>query len=317
MKKTNVLVTSVGGLTGVFITKHLKSVKEQVKIVGVDMSDMNAAKKWLDNFYQVPPSNDPKYLERISEIVENEKIDVIIPVSSYDMNVFTEPEAKTKRLDKKMLIMDREMHRKLHNKERCYHFLASIGICTPEVLTDEITFPLIMKPKEGTGSKGIKIIETAEDLAYWKKKISEYLLMEYLEGKEYTVDCLFRDDGTCIGWNVRERMKMNGGGAVISKNSDLYNKKIEKVIEKLEITKKIKGPVNFQFKEKNGEICVFDFNTRLASGGLALTVASGFDIPSLIIDLVERNTISNWKIDEKNKNLIMIRYYEEVFINGQ
>ncbi len=317
MKRISVLVTSVGGLTGVFVTKHLKSVREQIKIIGVDMSSTNAARKWIDGFYQVPPSSDPKYLEHIAEIVEDEKIDVIIPVSSYDMNAFTEPEAKSKQLDRKMLIMEKEMHRTLHNKESCYHFLNILGICTPEVLADKMRFPLILKPKEGSGSKGIKFIETAEDLEYWKEKISEYLLMEYLEGEEYTVDCLFRDNGTCLGWNVRKRMKMNGGGAVISQNSNLYNQKVSKVIEKLESTGKIRGPVNFQFKEKNGEICVFDFNTRLASGGLALTVASGFDIPSLIIDIVEGENVPDWKIDRKHEKLIMIRYYEEVFMDGQ
>lgn len=109
---------------------------------------------------------------------------------------------------------------------------------------------------------------------------------------------------------------MNGGGAVISINREIDG--VKKIIEKLESTGRIKGPVNFQFKidnEKN--LKIFDFNTRLASGGLPVTVASGFDIPYLLVRLILGEKITKWRRDEKNIGLTMIRYFEEVYVHAE
>lgn len=91
---------------------------------------------------------------------------------------------------------------------------------------------------------------------------------------------------------------------------------MERIIEILERTGVLKGPVNFQFKEKkNGELCVFDFNTRFASGGLPLTVAAGFDIPYLMIKMIVGENIEPVPRRDMDNELTMIRYYEEAFVH--
>ena len=80
-------------------------------------------------------------------------------------------------------------------------------------------------------------------------------------------------------------------------------------------TRKIKGPVNFQFKIfPEDELCIFDFNTRFASGGLALTVESGFDIPNLLIKMLLGEKVVKWESISENDGLTMIRYYDEYFM---
>ena len=118
-----------------------------------------------------------------------------------------------------------------------------------------------------------------------------------------------------MGYNVRRREKVVSGGATITKNCQGYNfQDFISLLEKLGYI----GPLNFQFKLKDSMPIIFDVNTRLASGGLALTVKSGFDIPQLIIanSLGDENEFENagvWSLSEKNKNLTMIKYYEETY----
>lgn len=312
-EKKNILLTSVGGLTGTYLTKvFLKT--GGFNIIGVDMGNNIPLKESLHRFINVPASNSPDYIDVIKGIVNKEKVDYIIPVSSYDMNVFSKL-SDDPLLGEKMLIIDYKTNNTLHNKKNCYEFLNRIGIDTPQIYEDEVVFPLIMKPEEGSGSKGVIILQNAEELSYWKQTNNQSIIMEYLEGEEYTVDCLFDSKGFCKGYNIRKRMKTAGGGAVVTQNDYKYCGEVQKVISRLEDTKLLKGPINFQFKVKNNRILVFDFNTRFASGGLPVTVESGFNIPVLLLNIIDGKDISNWVCPDDKKNLKMIRYYEEVFVN--
>lgn len=309
-----ILLTSAGGLTGTYLFKHLKQ-NSQYQIVAIDMTEINPLKKWADAFYKVPAVKDKDYLAVLKEIITKEKIDIIIPVTSYDVDFLSKKSVQQELDGAKMLVMDYEYHSILHNKESCYKYLSSLGINVPLIYREihEAVLPCILKPRKGSGSKNTIKIQSIEDYEYWSKRVDDYLLVEYIDGKEYTVDCLFDKNGKCLGANVRERVKTNGGGAVITRND--YTQNIEHVIRKLENTRLIKGPINFQFKRlPNQQCCVFDFNTRFASGGLPLTVASGFDIPNMLIQLILNKNVKPWYPEEKNNGLTMIRYYEEMFV---
>lgn len=314
MKRPTILLTSVGGLTGTYLVKHLNS-SHLYRIIAIDMSELNYAKTVVDAFYLVPPVNHEDYLEKIKFIIDKENVDAIIPLTSYDVNVYSALDFRKELSNIRMLIMDYEDHMAFHNKRSCYSLLTNLGIRTPHVYDgfSESRLPLVLKPVESSGSRNTHIINSLKDYEYFSAKFKDVFLVEYLDGKEYTVDCLFDYAGKCLGANVRERIKTNGGGATISRND--YSIDIDDVIRKLESTRKLRGPINFQFKIlEGGEICIFDFNTRFASGGLPLTVQSGFDIPRLLIDLLLEKPVEPWRPDLKNHGLTMVRYYEEVFL---
>lgn len=315
MKKYTILLTSAGGLAGTYILKHLK--KENLyRIVAIDMSKTTPINKWADVFYVVPAVKDKGYLETLKKIINEEQIDVIIPITSYDVDLFSRINIRKKINNVKMLLMDYNDHNTLHNKETCYKYLSMLGVQTPKIYGsfEEASFPCILKPLKGSGSKNTVKIEDMVDYRYWSHKIENSILIEYVDGKEYTVDCLFDRNGKCMGANVRERMKTSAGGVVVTRND--YSQNIDRVIHILENTNIIKGPINFQYKRTiTGDASVFDFNTRFASGGLPLTVASGFDIPNRLISMILDDHVEPWYPDKKNDGLTMIRYYEEVFIN--
>ena len=313
-KSITVLITSAGGLTGVYLSKHYKKT-DIYRIVGVDMSDVNPLKKWVDAFYKVPSIMDNNFLSIIKDIINKEKIDVLIPVSSYDIDFFSKNTIQNELREVKFLTMDYSDHINLHDKKLCYQFLEKIGVKTPFIYTikNGIHYPCIIKPRRSSGSKNTVVLYCDNDFEYWSKKIEDGIIVQYLEGSEYTVDCLFNETGKCLGANVRERVKTTGGGATIARINNSI--RIDRIIERLENTGIIKGPVNFQFKIlPDDEICVFDFNTRFASGGLALTVESGFDIPNLLIQMLLGEKVMKWESKPENDGLTMVRYYDEYFM---
>lgn len=308
-----ILLTSAGGLTGVFLAKHYRSTRK-CRIIATDMSKFNPLDLWTDAFYEVPAIKDPTYAEKLQLICEKESVDLIIPVTSRDVDFFSGQEIQKRFRDQKYMVSDGEINKILSNKLLCYDHLGKMGIRTPRVYDREgLVFPCVLKPQKGSGSKGTYILETMEDYEYLIKKESQSIVVEFFEGTEYTVDCLFDQEGRSLGNNVRKRIKTVSGGATISQNDPSVC--VKKVIEALEKCPGIRGPLNFQFKLVDGEVAVFDVNTRFASGGLPLSVRSGFDIPNRLIELLKGDSVEKWSLPKGNEDLMMIRYYQEHFVD--
>lgn len=313
-KKITILLTSAGGLTGVFLSKHFNQNCDY-KIIAIDMSNLNPLNKWVDSFYKVPSVKDESFIPKLKEIIDREKVEILLPLSSYDIDFFSKLDILSEIGPVKMLVMDYSLHNKLHDKKICYEYLKNNGIRTPDIYykKSELIYPCVIKPRKSSGSKNTVVLYDDNDFEYWSRKIDDSIIVEYLDGKEYTVDCLFDNHGKCLGASVRERLKTAGGGATISR---INNKiKIDELIIKIEKLGKLKGPINFQFKIlSNGEICVFDFNTRFASGGLSLTVKSGFDIPNMLVNTILGSKVKKWENKESNNGLTVVKYYDEYFL---
>ena len=56
-------------------------------------------------------------------------------------------------------------------KALCNRFdIPTMEECLIDVIDDTIDFPVIVKPRKGSGSRGIKICNTKEELLSWKQK---------------------------------------------------------------------------------------------------------------------------------------------------
>jgi carbamoyl-phosphate synthase large subunit len=310
----NILLTSVGAVAGDFIVRHLRSFKDY-RLIGLDVDDEVACYSILNSFYRTSKTISEEFKLELVHICNIENIDVIIPISSHDIDFFSQnPISKFDfRKIPKTLVMDEENHALINDKLLAYNFCNDIGVITPKVYReDSLTFPSIYKPRKASGSKGVVVLENLEDLYYHLNKNYDGFISEYIEGDEYTCDTLFNFEGKCIGHLVRVRNKVRCGAATVSTTIKID---VQTIIHKLENSKIFRGPVNFQFKVKNQKIIVFDLNDRFASGGLPLSVEVGFDIPKLLIDLLygiePKSYFSYNHINEKK----MIKFFTETYIN--
>jgi carbamoyl-phosphate synthase large subunit len=312
-KCVNILITSAGGLTGTFLLKHLSTItfsnNYKYKLVAVDINNQIPAINKSAAFYVVPSVTDSEaYISEISKIIKKEKIDLVLPVLSKEVDLFCDKNFVDER---KVLLCDSELNKKLSNKILCNELLRSLGLLVPEIATSFSGEPLVFKPCDSSGSKGVVIIKTKDDFEYYSKKNESSFFTQYIEGEEYTVDCLFDKASKCIGYNSRVRIKTVGGGATVSTNK--FDPEIEETIRILEANLKLRGALNFQYIKKDGKNYLIDFNTRFASGGLPLTVKSGFDVPNELIRLIILGEATPWKAPHSADGLTMVKYYNEVY----
>lgn len=310
MKKIKVLLTSAGGLTGTYLLRNFKdSTKYEIFTVSVDINQDVPAKYFSDVFYKAPKINDEKYINFLKKLMQEYTFDCIIPITSLDVDFFS----VNKFSDYRILTPNYIINETLSNKRKLYNFFKELNIEVPKVY-DSVPdkFPVFIKPEKGSGSKNSQIIKSIKDYYFFTEDNTKVIVTEYLNGEEYTVDCLFDLNGKCIGYNNRKRLKTISGGAVVTVSETDEN--LDRIIKKLENLNQIIGPVNFQYIKNNGKYYIIDFNTRLASGGLPLSVQCGFNIPEKIIDLILTGNTEIYRQSPKTDGTKMIRYYNEIFI---
>lgn len=144
-------------------------------------------------------------------------------------------------------------------------------------------FPLIAKPRTGSASQGIKVIENANDFRSVITPGDRYLIQEYIvDPVEYTVDCYVSRKGEVCCISPRRRVQVTGGEV-----SDTVTIDDPEIVGATRLTLSrlgFKGAVTVQFMRDRatGRLLIMEINPRLG-GGAVCTVHAGGDIPAMII----------------------------------
>lgn len=146
--------------------------------------------------------------------------------------------------------------------------------------SDNISFPVLVKPVDGSGSRGITICHNREELndAYHKaidsSKQKKALIEQYIEGREVTVFWLFVDGQYYLTAIGNRHVKHNQDGNIIplpvgytfpSVVLPKYQKEVEENAKKMFASVGVKNGMMFmQCKVENGTCLVYDIGYRLS-----------------------------------------------------
>ena len=174
---------------------------------------------------------------------------------------------------------------------------------------DKLVYPVFIKPRNGSASKGLEIIRNKEE---WDNVSNpdNYVIQRYIENKkEYTVDCYVSQNGDIISVVPRERLAIAGGEVMSSKT--LHDESIEQASRYVLSKGAFRGPVNIQFIKDldNGKAYVMEINPRFG-GGVITSIEAGADTPSYVLKeyLGQDLTVcQDWKPET-----LMTRYFKEV-----
>jgi len=312
-----ILIGSCGGLTGLYLAKHLKNnFFIESKLYGTDFNDNIPTKIFLEKVFKVPLAKEEKsFLEALINILNNNKIDIYLPTHSTESFVISKNEKYIRdNTNARFIISPYSTFELLNNKKKAYKKLKEIGLDVPEIYEsiDNIAkFPVFTKPEIGSGSKDSFILNDIEECKFILSKYKNNFLMEYISGIEYTIDCIFSKNGDFISYNQRIREKTLGGAVVITKNN--FDVDFKEEIVKISNVFKIKGPCNFQFFYNGERKVLVDINLRFASGGLPLSIESNVKIVEIMIRDMLDMEIDKKDYQSDRKNRTLYRYFEEYF----
>lgn len=144
---------------------------------------------------------------------------------------------------------------------------------------------VIAKPRMGSASKGIRVIDRTEMLRMQGCGEAEaFIFQEYIaDREEFTVDCYVGRNGDIVCAVPRRRIEVTGGEASVTQT--LRDSEIEEWSRTILCALKLTGPVTLQFlreRKENGRLMLMEINPRLG-GGAVCAIHAGADLPGFIL----------------------------------
>jgi carbamoyl-phosphate synthase large subunit len=314
----NVLVTGAGSLIGHGILRSLQQIDTSGLTIFTADPDHRAAGHWLGNYgLKIPLANDPLYLQALSSIIEAHQIDVVF--------VGTDPElykisSSIDQIHAAVIISDLSVIKIGDDKWATVNFLKENGFAYPDsaLLDDEnevnelirrVGFPLIAKPRVGARSAGVFKIQHMQDLDLLKGR-NDYILQEFLpeESGEFTAGTMTYE-GVCYSTVIFKRDLKDGNTyRAYSYHNEAHERYLRKVSSLLEGTY---GPLNFQYRVKNGVPVIFEINSRF-SGTTPLRTAIGVNEIEMALLYVKEGKLS--EREPSVKEVAILRTWSDIIV---
>lgn len=282
----NLLLTSIG--KRIELIEHLKT---RFRVVGVDASAMNPAKRFADIFYQVPRCREDGYVEALLEICRKENVSLLVPLYEPEFLILDKARDRFEEIGVKLVLSDRQVLEVCGDKRRTAAFFDKHEIPAPKTFSaddvvkiiagEKAVYPLILKPAGGMGSEGIFRVKNRKELAFFYEYAGDNVLVqECAAGREYTIDVLCDFYGEPVYIVPRIRLEVISGE--VSKSRVDMRKDViaetEKLLAALGKEGCVCGPMTIQcfLSEDGTDISFIEINPRFG-GGVPLAFAAGAD----------------------------------------
>jgi carbamoyl-phosphate synthase large subunit len=258
----------ISAANGVVMESLIRILKKSFYVVGTDTQNLGNAKNYCDEFYLSPDGKSKKFINFLYKI--SSRVDLIFLYVDEEIRNVNKNREKLKKISNKLILSNFKTIEICTNKILTSKFFTNSSINIP---AETYSKQMIAKPVFGRGSKNLFYIDNKKDFLFFKKK-KNYFVQKFINGKEYTVDCLFDKNGNLIFHLVRERI-LHKSVSIIGKT--IKDKSIDKIIIKISSLLKFYGPINIQvIKDKNKKIWLIEINPRL-SGSVEFSILAGFN----------------------------------------
>lgn len=308
----NLLFTCAGRRT--YLLKYFKeNLGDDGLVVATDMQLTAPALTAADIKVQVPAVYAPDYIDRTLEICREYSIDAVISLNDLELPILARNRARFEETGARLIVSSPEVIEICFDKYRTASYVKSLGLDTPatfkslekaeKALDDGIlSFPLVLKPRWGSGSIGIEFVSDRQrlmevySLLVNKIKTSilsnasegdEYILIqEKIDGQEYGMDVMNDLDGNHRAVAVKKKLAMRAGET--DKAQTVDHPEIARIGRTLGENLRHTGNLDVDVFEREGKYYVLELNPRFG-GGFPFSYEAGVNFPAAIIEWLKGN----------------------------
>ena len=317
----NIMFCSCGRRVQLF--KFFKeSLGDSCKIIATDVQSIAPALYAADEHYLTPRIDAPNYVDTILKIAIDNEVKAITTLIDPEIELL----AKNRDLFEEhgiiVLAPSKETAAYCFDKYKMFCYLKKNNIRT--VLTydtlehfkeghnkHEISFPVFIKPRTGSGSVGIHKCSNMNELEnYFSEGKFDYIIQEFMDCEDCDadvyIDCYSHKPVAAFSKNKLET-KIGGASKTISfKDQELFDF-IEEICKVLEFN----GPVDMDFWYKDGQYYLSEVNPRFG-GAYLHAYGAGVDFFKLIQNNMEGKV--NESIIGKYDDGVLMMMYDSVVI---
>lgn len=293
----------------------------QLTIFGCDRDpQLSAACRLADQAWAVPRADDPDYADEVLAICRREGVSLLVPTIDPELAPLSEAELRFAGIGVELAISSASLVGMARDKLETARFLAAHDIASPRTapldpaaaVSQDWEFPLIVKPRHGSASRGVRAVADAAEL-HAILEAEPLIMQERLQGAEYTVNMFFDRSGTLHCAVPHERLQVRAGE--VEKGRTRRMPMLEEMA--IRIADALPGPrgaMCFQaMVDEAGRAAVFEINARFG-GGYPLAHRAGATMTRWLLEErlgLPRTAANNWR-----ENVAMLRYDAAVFLDS-
>ena len=280
--------------------------------VAADVNPLAPALYHADRYELVRRVDDPGYIAQLAELVDEHGVDLVVPLTDLDQLILAR---ERDELGAAVLLPPPEVVEQMGDKYLAHQTFERLGIPSPpswlpaDVPSDP-RFPLLVKAREGFGSRHIYRANDREELNFHLARTPvPSFVQSCCLGEEFSIDVFSDFDGRCLNAIPRTMIESKGGESIKGMTIRDWNliEHARRVAEALPIW----GPANIQcFREEDGSLLVTDVNPRFG-GAFPLPLAAGSRYPELALALAagERPEPT---VGDFREGVVMTRFFSDL-----
>jgi len=283
--------------------------------VAVDADPLAPALYHADRHAIVPRVADAAYVPALTEIVREHDVRLVVPLNDLDHPVLSRSAAELSPAV--VLLPPADVCARMSDKLEAHRFFVENGIASPrswepEDEPSDARYPLLVKAREGFGSRHIYRADDPEQLAFFLGYTTvPSFVQERCLGEEFSIDVFCDLEARCLNAIPRTMLHSKGGESI--KGASIKDWELIDYGRRVSETAGIVGPANIQcFREPGGSLPVTDVNARFG-GGFPLPLAAGSRYPELALALA-RGEQPEPHLGEFDEGVLMSRFYSEIVL---
>lgn len=312
----NILFCSVGRRCEL-LKDFRKTLGDKLKIVVTDNSPYAPALSFADVSYQVPLIFDPDYVPMIIEICKREKIDAITTLIDPEIAILAKNREKFEEIGVTVLAPYTDTAELAFDKYKMAKYLESKGIRTIKTYgtfeefneaynAKEITLPVFVKPRGGSGSVGARKIESMEILSEAMKEDPSLIIQELMTGNDMDAD-IYVDTISHKPVAIFSKKKISttigGANKTISFKDPALFEFVKEALEHF----KFNGPLDMDLFYQDGQYYLSEINPRFG-GAYLHAYGAGVDFPAMIYNNVINGKENEDVVGKYDENVVMMMY---------
>jgi carbamoyl-phosphate synthase large subunit len=311
----NIFFTCAGRRT--YLLKYFKEqLSDKDLIIGGDMQLTAPALTAADVKVQLPAVYASDYIDTLLKVCTQHNVHLLISLNDLELPILATQKHKFKEIGTIVVVSSPEVIDICFDKVKTAKFIEAHSLRAPKTYVnlddaidaineDELHFPLILKPRWGSGSIGIEIVDDIDELktVYMllnhkvKKSIlataskgNEFIMIQqFIKGKEYGLDIMNDLQGNHVMVSVKQKLAMRAGET--DKAITIDNPELRCIGNQIGKTLKHIGNLDCDVLEEDGKYYVLELNPRFG-GGFPFSYEAGVNFPKAIIEWAKGNDFS-------------------------
>lgn len=263
--KPTVLISGIGGDIAQGVAAILRECRADLRLIGTDIHDHHAGRKWVDQVAVLPRAADKDYIPRLKEVLEKEKVRFIIPMTEAELAALVGRENEFAKLC--WITAGHGALKAGLDKWETNQALLRLKVPAPKSMLPpfekNLGFPCIIKSRFGSGSRGCATVYSEQELDFLAQRLKEPLLQELLLPEDREVTCaVYRNrEGKVASLQMLRRLL----GGFTSWAKVIFDSQVNEMCEKIATGLDLQGSMNIQMRITQKGPRVFEINPRFSS----------------------------------------------------